>query len=95
MSGRVDRSVGAGCRIPEKDLVLDALWIKTLTDQPLLLLLEGLGVIERCADADEDRAGIGRQPAREMITEFRKSKQSSTTIADMPARPSAFRTSTP
>src|ERR1700694_1443942 len=36
----------------------------------MLLLLEGCGGVERRANTDQDRAGIGRQPARDVIRKF-------------------------
>src|ERR1700722_9631868 len=44
--------------------------VETRADQILLLLLEGFGVIQRRAQADKYRTGVGRQPAREMLAEF-------------------------
>src|SRR5487761_2467996 len=70
MTGGIDRKKGAGLRIPEEKRVCHAVWIEPGADQVLLFLLEGFGVVQCRANADENRAGIGRQPAREMIPEY-------------------------
>ena len=64
---RVERQISAGPGISEKQRVLDETRIKPLPHQVMLFLLEGLGGIQRRANADHDRTGVGRQPARKMM----------------------------
>ena len=47
VDGAVDRTIVAGRRIAQEQRVADDAGIESLADQPLLLLLEGLGGVER------------------------------------------------
>src|SRR5690348_5877750 len=63
----VERKIVARLRLAIMQRLPDRGRIKSLAHQNLLLLLEGLGGIERGGDAQEQRMRIRRQPAREMI----------------------------
>src|ERR1700761_364357 len=61
-------------RLPEEQRIAHPTRIESCADQILLFLLEGFRRIQRRADADEDRTGIGRQTPREMIAQYREIK---------------------
>src|ERR1700692_1412879 len=67
-------AIGARRRVPEEQRIRHQPRIESLAGQLLLLLLEGFGGVERGAKSDNDRVGIDRQPARQMICELGKIK---------------------
>src|SRR5690348_2944504 len=62
----VEPKIAARLRLAKMQRLADRGRIKSLTNQNLLLLLEGLGGIERGGDAQEQRMRIRRQPPRKM-----------------------------
>src|SRR6202011_3388595 len=69
VDGPVDRTIVTGFRIAQEQRVAHDRRIESLADQPLLLLLEGLGDVERPAEPDEDRKRIDRKPAPQLYRE--------------------------
>ena len=66
---RIERKIGPRFRLSVIQWLADGGRIESLAHQELLLLLEGLGGIQRGGDAQEQRVRISRQAAREMIGE--------------------------
>src|SRR5260370_26716231 len=69
VDGPVDRTIVTGRRIAQEQRVAHDRRIESLTDQLLLLLLEGLGGVERPAEPDEDGKRIDRKPAPQLYRE--------------------------
>src|ERR1700690_2495385 len=70
MARRIDRAKIAGFWISVKERIGGAVRVEPRANQILLLLLEGLGAVQRRTKTDEGRAGISGQPARKVIPEF-------------------------
>src|SRR3984893_4596510 len=64
--------IGAGGWISEEQPIVERSRIEALANQLLLFLLEGLGGVERRANADEHRVRVSRQAARETTSEILK-----------------------
>src|SRR4051812_42317772 len=60
VDGPGDRTIVAGRRIAQEQRVAHDRRIEAFADQPLLLLLEGLGGVEPPAEPDENRKRIDR-----------------------------------
>src|SRR4030095_8248511 len=60
VDGAVDRAIVARRRITQEQRIAHDRGVKSLPDQPLLVLFEGLGDVECPAEPDEDRMRIDR-----------------------------------